>query len=193
VLAAKRNAPIRRLVLNDVGPLVPWHALFRLKGHIGRATQFASLGEVEAQVRQTCASFGPLTDAQWRHLAVHSVREQEDGSLALRYDPGIGRAFQGHRDPELPLGPDFMRGVDVWSTWEQVTCPQLVLRGETSEVLTRETVEEMKRRKPEVESVEFAGIGHAPALMSEDQIEAVRAFLTRADTPASDESQKESA
>jgi pimeloyl-ACP methyl ester carboxylesterase len=193
LLAAKRNAPIRRLVLNDVGPLVPWNALFRLKGHIGRATQFASLDEAEVQVRQACAPFGPLTDAQWRHLAVHSVRKQEDGSYVLCYDPGIGRAFQGHRDPELPLGPDFMRGVDLWSTWEQVACPQLVLRGEASEVLTRATVAEMKRRKPDLEAVEFPGVGHAPALMSADQIEAVRAFLLRADAPARAASEEENA
>jgi pimeloyl-ACP methyl ester carboxylesterase len=86
-----------------------------------------------------------------------------------------------------------MRGVDLWSAWEQVECPQLVLRGEASEVLTRETVEEMKRRKPGVEAVEFAGVGHAPALMSEDQIETVRAFLTRADAPAREESEQKSA
>jgi pimeloyl-ACP methyl ester carboxylesterase len=181
LLAAKRGAPIRRLVLNDVGPLVPWHALFRLKGYIGRSGPFPSLDEAEAYVREVCAPFGALTDAQWRHLAVHSVRQQEDGTYALRYDPGIGRAFHGHRDPELPPGPDFLRGVDLWSTWEQVSCPVLVLRGETSEVLTRETVEEMKRRKRDVESIEFAGVGHAPALMADEQIAAVREFLTRAE------------
>ncbi len=57
----------------------------------------------------------------------------------------------------------------------------------------RETVDEMQRRKPAVEAIEFAGVGHAPALMSADQIEAVRAFLTRADAPARDESEQESA
>ena len=193
LLASKRNAPIRRLVLNDVGPLVPWHALFRLKGHIGRASQFASLDEVEQHVRQACASFGPLTDAQWRHLATHSVREQEDGTFALRYDPGIGRAFHGHRDPELPPGPDFLRGVDLWSTWEQVACPQLVLRGETSEVLTRDTLADMQRRKPGLEAVEFPGVGHAPALMSEEQVGVVREFLTRPETgaPADPDAQAE--
>jgi pimeloyl-ACP methyl ester carboxylesterase len=193
LLAAKRGAPIRRLVLNDVGPLVPWHALFRLKGYIGRSGPFASLEEAEVYVREVCASFGALTDEQWRHLAIHSVREQNDGTYALRYDPGITRAFHGHRDPELPPGPDFLRGVDLWSTWDQVACPVLVLRGETSEVLTRDTVEEMKRRNPSVDSVEFAGVGHAPALMSTDQIEAVRAFLTRADAPAREDSAKENA
>jgi pimeloyl-ACP methyl ester carboxylesterase len=183
LLAAKRGAPIRRLVLNDVGPLVPWHALFRLKGYVGRGGPFASLEEAEAYLRQVCAPFGALTDEQWRHLAVHGVAQQDDGAYALRYDPALNRAFHGHRDPELPPGPDFLRGVDLWSTWDQVACPVLVLRGEASEVLERATVVEMKRRKPDVESVEFAGVGHAPALMSADQIEAVRAFLTRAEAP----------
>jgi pimeloyl-ACP methyl ester carboxylesterase len=183
LLAAKRGAPIRRLVLNDVGPLVPWHALFRLKGYVGRGGPFASLEEAEAYLRQVCAPFGTLTDEQWRHLAAHGAAQQDDGSYALRYDPALNRAFHGHRDPELPPGPDFLRGVDLWSTWDQVACPVLVLRGETSEVLERATVAEMKRRKPDVESVEFAGVGHAPALMSADQIEAVRAFLTRAEAP----------
>jgi hypothetical protein len=68
-----------------------------------------------------------------------------------------------------------------------------VRRGEESEVLTRETVDEMKRRTPGVESIEFAGVGHAPALMSADQIEAVRAFLTRADAPAREDAEKEDA
>jgi pimeloyl-ACP methyl ester carboxylesterase len=84
-----------------------------------------------------------------------------------------------------------MRGVDLWSTWEQVACPQLVLRGEASEVLTRETVEEMKRRKPGVEAVEFAGVGHAPALMADEQIAAVREFLTRAEAPRAEEPAEE--
>jgi pimeloyl-ACP methyl ester carboxylesterase len=179
MLAARRGAPIRRLVLNDVGPLVPWNALFRLKGYIGRGGPFATLDEVERYCRESCASFGQLTDEQWRHLAEHSVRRQEDGTYALAYDPRIGRAFEGHRDPELPLGPDFLRGVDLWNVWDEVDCPVLVLRGEASEVLTRETVAEMQRRKPNTEVAEFAGCGHAPALMSAEQIGVVREFLTR--------------
>src|SRR4029077_14036369 len=70
-LAAKKNSPIRRLVLNDVGALVPWSALFRMKGYITRGRSFASQAEVEAYLREVCAPFGPLTDEQWRHLARH--------------------------------------------------------------------------------------------------------------------------
>ncbi|MGH8747041.1 MAG: alpha/beta fold hydrolase, partial [Burkholderiales bacterium] len=150
LLAAKRGSPIRRLVLNDVGPFVPWNALFRLKGGIGLRHAFASFEEVRAWVREACAGFGPLTDAQWEHLARHSVSEQEDHSWALRYDPAIGGGgtLPARADPELPLGPDFLRGIDLWSIWNAIDCPVLVLRGAESEVLTPATVEEMRRRKP---------------------------------------------
>ncbi|HUJ86789.1 MAG TPA: alpha/beta hydrolase [Burkholderiales bacterium] len=183
LLAAKRGSPIRRLVLNDVGPFVPWNALFRLKGGIGRRHAFASREEARAWLREACAGFGRLSGAQWEHLFAHGLSRLEDGSWALRYDPAIGGggALPARADPELPLGPDFLRGIDLWSTWNGVECPVLALRGAQSEVLTPKTLEEMRRRKPGLEAVEFEGVGHAPALFDALQIEAVRGFLLRAD------------
>lgn len=178
-LAAKRGSPIRRLVLNDVGALIPWSALFRMKGYITRGRCFKSVDEVEAYVRNVCAPFGPLTDAQWRHLAQHSARQNGDGGYALRYDPGIGEGLHGHIDAEFPIGPDLLRGIDLWNVWSKIECPVLVLRGANSEVLLKNTLEEMRKRKPDVEVVEFAGVGHAPALMSTDQIRVVKKFLRR--------------
>ena len=178
-LAAKRGSPIRRLVLNDVGALVPWSALFRMKGYITRGRRFRSTDEVEAYVRDVCAPFGPLTDAQWRHLAQHSAKRGEDGEYLLRYDPGIGEGLHGHIDPEFPIGPDLLRGIDLWNVWSRIKCPVLVLRGADSEVLLKKTLEEMKERKPDLEVVEFPGVGHAPALMSAEQISVVKEFLLR--------------
>jgi pimeloyl-ACP methyl ester carboxylesterase len=178
-LAAKRGSPIRRLVLNDVGALIPWSALFRMKGYITRGRRFASLAEVELYIRQVCAPFGPLTDAQWRHLAQHSARRGDDGDYVLRYDPGIGEGLHGHIDPEFPIGPDLLRGIDLWNVWSKLECPVLVLHGAKSEVLLDRTLQEMRERKPEVEVAEFPGVGHAPALMSADQIRVVKEFLLR--------------
>jgi pimeloyl-ACP methyl ester carboxylesterase len=177
LLAARRNSPIRRLVLNDVGPFIPWSALFRIKGYVARGKRFATLDEVEAYLRETCASFGSLTDAQWRHLAIHGAQRVNGQGYTLKYDPGIGAGFQGQVDPELPLGPDVLRGIDLWKTWDEVECPTLVLRGADSEVLLPKTVEEMKQRKADLQVVEFPGVGHAPALMDEEQIGVVRRFL----------------
>jgi pimeloyl-ACP methyl ester carboxylesterase len=177
LLAAKRGSPIRRLVLNDVGPFVPWNSLIRLKGHVGSRTSFADAAEVDDYVRRVCAPFGPMDEAWWQHLSRHAAEAAEDGGLRLRYDPGITRGTAVHRDPELPIGPEFLRGIDLWSIWEQVRCPVLVLRGAESEVLPAAVVEEMRRRKPNLTVMEFPGVGHAPSLAAEDQIRAVRDFL----------------
>ena len=124
-LAARPHSPIRRLVLNDVGALVPWAALFRMKGYITRGRRFSDLGEVEAYLRQVCAPFGPLSDEQWKHLARHGAR-REDGAgsspYVLRYDPAIGEGLHGHIDPEFPMGPDLLRGIDLWNVWSRVAC-----------------------------------------------------------------------
>jgi pimeloyl-ACP methyl ester carboxylesterase len=182
LLAAKPGSPIRRLVMNDVGPFVPWDALIRLKGHVGSDTHFADYDEVERYVRRACESFGQLDDEYWQHLARHAAVREDDGSYRLRYDPAISRGLPVHLDPELPIGPEFLRGIDLWAIWDALRCPVLVLRGAESEVLPRATVEEMQRRKPNVKVAEFNAVGHAPALASRDQIEVVREFLSAADT-----------
>jgi pimeloyl-ACP methyl ester carboxylesterase len=183
LLAAKRSSPIRRLVLNDVGPFISWGSLYRLKGYIAGGGAFKSLDEVEAYLREACAPFGPLTDEQWRHLAEHSAAPADGppaGLYRLRYDPAIGNTLRvSAPDPELPLGPNFLAGIDLWSTWAEIRCPTLVLRGADSDVLSRETVEQMQALRPGVEVLELPGIGHAPALMSDNQIAAVREFLLR--------------
>ena len=178
-LAAKKNSPIRRLVLNDIGALIPWGALFRMKGYITRGRRFKGPPEVEAYLRQVCAPFGPLSDEQWQHLARHGAQRTDDGEYVLRYDPGIGEGLHGHIDREFPIGPDLLRGIDLWNVWSKLACPVLVLRGAQSEVLLPKTLEEMRARKPDLEVAEFEGVGHAPALMSADQIEVVKNFLLK--------------
>ncbi|HEX9672291.1 MAG TPA: alpha/beta hydrolase [Burkholderiales bacterium] len=177
LLAAKPGSPIRRLVLNDVGPFVSWGSLYRLKGYVGGGRSFPSVAAAEAWIREVCAPFGRLTDKQWRHLARHSVFAAEKGDYRLRYDPGIGETMRGHSDPEFPLGPNFLAGMDLWSVWAKVRCPVLVLRGADSDVLSRVTVDRMRSEKPDLQVVEFDGAGHAPALMDPQQIAAVTRFL----------------
>jgi pimeloyl-ACP methyl ester carboxylesterase len=176
LLSAKRHSPIGRLVLNDVGPFVPWNGLFRLKGHVGRPSGFSARRSAEEYIRETFATFGPLTERQWEHLVEHSLRQHEDGRWYFRFDPAIGQ-WNTQGDPELPIGPTFLRGIDLWTVWNAVDCPVLVLRGAQSDVLLPGTVDEMRRRKPATQVVEFEGVGHAPALFDARQIDAVREFL----------------
>jgi len=179
LLAAKRGSPIRRLVLNDVGAFIPWSALYRLKGYVAGGGTYRSVEEAEAYLREACAAFGPLEDSQWRHLAEHSVVPVEGGRYRMRYDPGIADTMRGHADPEFPLGPNFLAGIDLWGTWAEIRCPTLILRGAESDVLSRETLAQMQELRPGVEVLELPGTGHAPALMSYDQVAAVREFVLR--------------
>ena len=178
MLAAKPNSPIRRLVLNDVGPLVPWPALVRLKlATSGAGSRFASLDKVERHLRETCASFGPLADHQWRRLAAHGSRRREDGSYDLAYDPAIVSTMRRAGNAGIEFGNDFLFGIDLWPVWDAVKCPTLVLRGQESDLLLESTARQMQSRGPHAEVVEIPGVGHAPWLMSEDQIRIVRGFL----------------
>jgi pimeloyl-ACP methyl ester carboxylesterase len=179
ILASKPNTPIRRLVLNDVGPFVPWGALTRLKlEHSGAEDRFKDLGEVERHLRKACASFGPLDDARWSRVAANSARRLEDGTYALAFDPGIISSMRRGANKDVEFGSDFLFGVDLWPVWHAVQCPTLVIRGSDSDLLQPSTVKQMRESNALARVVELPGIGHAPWLMSEDQIAIVRDFLT---------------
>lgn len=167
LLAARPGSPISRLVLNDVGAVIPKASMERIGQYVGKNPLFDSFDEFERYVRQVSAPFGPLTDTQWHHLAEHNARQHPDGRWGMAYDPGIG----------LPFRKAAAQDILLWNVYDAISCPTLLLRGGESDLLLRETAEEMTRRGPKPRLVEFAGTGHAPALMSEEQIAVVRDFL----------------
>ena len=119
LLAAQPRSPIRRLVLNDVGPFIPWAALIRLKGYFASRARFDSSEEVERAVRESCAQWGLITDAQWRHLAAHSAHLQQDGTYRVAVDPAVGVATAWGWSPNAQIGNRNLLGLELWSTWEQ--------------------------------------------------------------------------
>jgi pimeloyl-ACP methyl ester carboxylesterase len=167
LFAALPNAPVGKLVINDIGALVPKAGIERIGAYVGLDPGFADLAAFEVALRRVHAPFGPLSDAQWRHLATHSSRREPDGSIGFNYDPKIGEAFK--------QGP--IDDVALWPSWDAITCPVLVLRGAQSDMLPASAAAAMTQRGPRAKLVEFAGIGHAPALMAADQIAAIREFL----------------
>ncbi len=178
MLAAKRHSPIRRLVLNDVGPLIPWPALLRMKqAYSGAHVTFATVDDAEAYLREACASFGPLSDAQWRRVAQHSTIRRAAGIYVLAFDPAIITHMRGGSVAGVEFGSEFLYGVDLWPTYDAIRCPVLVVRGAESKLLLKSTAAEMMRRCPKAQLAEFAGVGHAPWLMTENQIKVVRDFL----------------
>jgi pimeloyl-ACP methyl ester carboxylesterase len=167
-LAAQAQSPIARLVLNDAGPVVSHASLERIAGYLGTKMQFQSLEEAEAYMRVISAPFGPHSDAQWRFLTETWLRRNDDGTWRAHYDPRIAEAFRATL-PEKDL--------ELWPVYDAMRCPTLVLRGETSDLLSRETTTQMRSRGPKARVVEIRGVGHAPTLMHPDQIALVRDFL----------------
>ncbi len=167
VMAAQPGTPVTKLVLNDVGPVIEPAALGRIAEYVGAKPVFASFAALEAHIRAVSAPFGPLTDAQWRHLSETTALEHADGSWTLRHDPGIAVPFRKTID-QTPL---------LWALWDTIKCPALLLRGAQSDLLSAATAAAMTQRGPQPALVEFPGVGHAPMLLDAAQIAPVVDFL----------------
>jgi pimeloyl-ACP methyl ester carboxylesterase len=166
VLAAQRETPVARLVVNDVGPVLEPSALTRIAGYIGQDPVFGSYADIAAYIRRISAPFGDLGDDGWEHVTRNNVRQLADGRWHLAYDPGIAKPF---RDAAAPP--------NLWPLWDAIRCPMLVLRGAQSDLLSRATADAMASRGPRARLHEFAGVGHAPMFIAQDQIDVVAAFL----------------
>ncbi|MBI2753569.1 MAG: alpha/beta hydrolase [Betaproteobacteria bacterium] len=168
VLAAQKGTPVARLVLNEAGPVIAKASLERIATYLGVWPPMPSIEAAEQYVRAVSASFGPHTDAEWRFLTEIVVRKTPDGGYRMHYDPRIAEPYR----KALPE-----KDLELWQYYDAIGCPTLVLRGEHSDLLTRETCAQMEQRGPRARVVEIAGVGHAPTLMQESQIAAVRNFL----------------
>jgi len=165
------NTPIRKMLLNDVGPHIEPIALQRIGDYLGKPARFASLDEGVRHAAALAASFGPLTDAEWTSITTPLLTER-DGAWGFRYDPGIATPFTSATDEQNAAGEAFL-----WRSLASIRTPVLVVRGETSDLLSRETVAQMVEKGQAVTSVEIPGAGHAPAFLAEDQIAVARGFF----------------
>jgi len=173
-LASQGGTPVKRLILNDVGPVISRAALERIAGYAGEAHSFATFEDAERYLRTISAPFGPHSEAQWRFLTENWVRRDADGTWRPHYDVRIGAGFRAN----LPE-----KDMEIWAMYDAVRCPTLVIRGAESDLLSRATANEMARRGPKAELIEIPGVGHAPTLLSAEQIGIVREFLLQGDTP----------
>ncbi len=173
-LASQSGSPVAKLVLNDAGPVVSRASLERIGAYVGQAPAFQTIEQAEQYVRAISAPFGPHSDLQWRFLTETWLRKIEDGTWRPHYDPRIAEPFRAAL-PEKDL--------ELWPVYDAVHCPTLLLRGEHSDVLRRDTAQQMAARGPKAKVVEIPGVGHAPTLMHPDQIAIVRDFLLTGDPP----------
>lgn len=164
MLAASGKSPIRKMVINDVGPYIPYAAISKIGNYVGRSPEFNDLAEAEDYLRKIHSEFAPMSDEDWSHMATFGTRSLENGKLALNYDPKIG-------DPVRAGLTGF--DVNLWSLWEMIDCPVLVFRGENSKLLTKDISDRMESTGPCAKVIEIKEAGHAPTLNTPEQIKII--------------------
>jgi pimeloyl-ACP methyl ester carboxylesterase len=164
--------PIRRLVLNDVGPAITWSSVQRMQQYVGQYGQFRDLAQAAAAMREISQGFGPVPEDVWLDMSSHMLRPGTDGAVTLHYDPAIGQALRA-LTPEAAAAGE----AALWALYDQIKAKTLLIRGADSDLLTAETATAMTQRGPRADLQTWAGIGHAPTLTAPDQIDAVAKFL----------------
>jgi pimeloyl-ACP methyl ester carboxylesterase len=167
-------ASVRRLVLNDVGPTIQWQALQRIGDYLGHTGRFASVQQAADAMWATSSSFGSHTPAQWMALSRHMVKPLADspGSFTLHYDPAIAIPFSAVTQESAAQGE-----AQLWQLYDHISAQTLLIRGALSDLLSHETAQAMTQRGPKARLVEFAGVGHAPTFVVDDQVQTLVSFL----------------
>lgn len=172
-VASLAASPIRKLVLNDVGPVVEPQAMARIGAYVGQPAHWQTLEQAADALWAVSTGFGPHTREQWLALTEPQLEpDVQRGGFVPRCDPAIAVAFKAIT-PELALAGE----AALWKAYDALRCPTLLLRGADSDLLSRDTAQAMTQRGPHARLHEFSGVGHAPTLVQAAQIAVVRDFL----------------
>lgn len=164
--------PVRRLVLNDVGPAIQWEALQRIGTYIGNTGKFQSVEQAADAMWAISTSFGPHTPEQWLKLSQAMVKPLSEGGYTLHYDPNIAIPLRSLTAESAQQGQ-----AALWQLYDNIAAQTLLLRGAQSDLLSAQTSAAMTQRGPRARLVEFEGVGHAPTLIAGDQVDVVAGFL----------------
>lgn len=171
-LASLKGSPVRKLVLNDVGPALNSVALARIGEYVGGDVRFAGFDDALKYIRSISLPFGPHTDEEWRKITADVLRPGKDGEWRLHYDPGLAVPFKA-ATAENTRQAEAM----LWVAYEAISCPTLLVRGAESDLVTPELAQAMNTKGPKAKVVELAGVGHAPTFVHADQIAIAKEFL----------------
>jgi pimeloyl-ACP methyl ester carboxylesterase len=171
-LASLPGSPVRKLVLNDIGPTLDTAALLRIGDYIGQDVRFQTFDEGARYIREISAPFGPHTDEEWHKIAADVLRQNADGAWIRHYDMGLAAPFKS-ATPESIKGDEAL----LWAAYDAIQCPTLLVRGAQSDLLSPATAQAMTQHGPKAKLVEIAGVGHAPTFMHADQIALAQDFF----------------
>ena len=172
-LPSQTGLRFNKLILNDVGPVLEPESIARIKSYVGVPMVFDSLEQATEAMKVRAASFGPMSDEHWREFTQVVLREK-DGKWHNHYDLRIADAFEQMDNPEVVAKSEAV----LWASYQAVPCPILIIRGETSDLLSKNTLAKMLEVNPQASAVEIPLVDHAPTLLDEAQIKIVQDFLS---------------
>jgi len=164
--------PVRKLVLNDVGPAIQWEALKRIGTYLGNTGSFESVEQAADAMWAISSGFGPHTREQWLALSQPMVKPRLEGGFTLHYDPAIAVPFREVTEESAAQGQ-----AALWQLYDNIRAQTLLTRGAQSDLLSKDTALAMTQRGPKARLVEFEGVGHAPMFVAADQVDAATEFL----------------
>lgn len=171
VYASMPNSPIRRMLINDVGPRIEPEAIKRLGSYVGQPFAFASRADALNRLNEICASFGEHTPQEWE-IYNGPMLVQKDGKWIMHYDPNISVPFASVNPIMAKAGE-----MAMWHAFKQIRIPMLIVRGSNSDLLSAATVAEMCKVNPYARSIEIPNVGHAPAFVKSEQVALAKEFF----------------
>ena len=172
VFASMPNSPIRRMLINDVGPRIELEAIKRLGSYVGQTFSFANRADALERLNAICASFGEHTPEEWE-IYNGPMLIQKNGLWEMHYDPDISVPFASVNPIMAKAGE-----MAMWHAFKQIHIPMLIVRGGNSDLLSAKTVAEMCKVNPYARSIEIPNVGHAPAFVKAEQIALAKEFFS---------------
>lgn len=164
--------PIRKLLLNDVGPALEWPALQRIAGYVGNPFRFVDEQQAVNALKALSIGFGPHTEQAWLDLSRPMLKCVATGGVELHYDPAIAQAVKSMTRSQAELAQE-----QLWKLYDSIQAQTLLVRGAMSDLISQETAREMQGRGPCATLVELEGVGHAPTFVAVGQVAIARQFL----------------
>ncbi len=170
LMASLPKNPIKALILNDVGSIIPSESLQEIAAYVGKKREFNNFEEGKAHLKNVHHEFAPMSDESWHNLALNSLVEMHDGRYQLTYDPKIGDKMRAG---------ELSEDIDLTPVWNAISCPVLIIRGEKSKLLPSSIANQMVQSKENAMLVEVESAGHAPSLNGEIEQKAIISWLEK--------------
>ncbi len=172
LLAQTKPGRIAAVVMNDIGPEIDPAGLERIAGYVGQGRSYPTwIHAARSMAAVHSASFPDYDLERWLEMAKRTLVVCQNGRISYDYDMAIADPF---KEPGNAAPPN------LWPAYEALRdVPMLLVRGELSDLLKPETVDQMSARNPAMTSVTVPRVGHAPTLDEPEARAAIDTLLAK--------------